>query len=1093
MENAAERGVSQTAYQITVATNPACTEGIVWNSGQVASDKSVHIPYGGAALQPATRYYWQVKVWDKRQAQITSTKSAFFETGLMSSGWSNAKWLKHSAASPLAALTQYRIELDFEIADVAAGIIFGAKDAANYFMWQINVEKNQNGKSYLRPHSWAGGSATAHGDIDITSKIRIDKNQTYHLRIDINGDKASTYINDILVDADRTNPRGGNYGFGSLGIGLRADRSEYSGDISEKAYYDNLRVSTETAGQSQTVFAEDFGDPSDFAFTNGEVREGRLFVAGASNYAWMGNGAVPMFRTAFSLDKKVRSARLYASGLGVYDVFINGKRVGNDEFKPGWTDYLKTVFYSTYDVTDLLRGGGNAIGAYVSSGWWKGGVAHGKYGDPALGFIAKLVVNYTDGTSATIVSAPDTWKSSVNGAIRMGDIYNGETFDARKVSVGEWSSPNFDDAAWFACTENTDFSGEIKAFVGPTVQVRPQLQRRPVSITKYEGVTQTGTTYGKINILQTLASPAAIDLGSEQTAVYDMGQNMVGWVKFKVKGAAGTTLTIRFAEWLNDDGSAERGNDGPGGSIYRIALRGAKTTLTYTLRGDPQGEEFHPSTTFFGFRYCDVKATDKVEIQQLVGEVVGTAAEEGASFATSHAAVNQLYSNIQWGQRGNFLSIPTDCPQRDERLGWTGDIQIFGRAATYNADLAGFFHKWMGDMRDGQRADGAFPDVAPHNWVDWGASAWADAGIIIPYTTYLMYADKGILEENYAAMERYMGFLAAQSGGGYAYNGAYDRYGDWVAYTATDRRYISVCYYAYAALLMEKISTALDYADKTAFYAALYRNIKAEFNTRYVKSDGRLQQQANTDTQTAYLLALKLDLFPNEAIRTAGIERLKALIVNNGNKLNTGFVGTGTLNQTLSDVGLTDIAYNLLLQRANPSWLYSVDQGATTIWERWNSYTLESGFNSDISMNSFNHYSYGAVGEWMYRYMAGINADEANAGFKHIILAPQPDLRTALPAGQERITSASASYESYYGTVRSAWQVEQNGVKYNFTVPANTTATLTLPLSSDSDKVFEGNIPAANAQGVMSFAIAGKRAVMELQSGVYSFVVGDGD
>lgn len=390
-----------------------------------------------------------------------------------------------------------------------------------------------------------------------------------------------------------------------------------------------------------------------------------------------------------------------------------------------------TVFYSTYDVKDLLKKGDNVIGAYVASGWWQGAIAHGKYNPgyykdrkPDLGFAARLDVHYTDGTSDIVYTEPETWKYSLDGPVIKGDIYDGEVYDARKESV--WTTPKYDDSAWQTCALNTDAHVDIRAFVGPTVQVRTQLQRTPVKITRYEGITATGSDYGKINVKETYTQPAAILLPKGQTLVYDMGQNMTGWVRFKVKGNSGTEVTLRFAEMLNDEGKKSRGDDGPGGSLYRINLRSAKATLQYTLKGDVKGEEYSPTTTFFGFRYCDLTATDSIEIESLTGEVVGT--------------------------------------------------------ATYNADLAAFFRKWMGDMHDSQRGDGAYPDVAPHCWVGWGQAAWAEAGIIIPWTVYLMYNDKGILEENYDSMERYMIFLADQADEKYRYNGAGTNYGDWVGF-----------------------------------------------------------------------------------------------------------------------------------------------------------------------------------------------------------------------------------------------------------------------------------------------------------------------
>jgi alpha-L-rhamnosidase len=1076
------RAKKQTSYQITVSKD-SDFENIIWDSGQTTSDKSVHIAYEGPTLEPATRYYWRVSVWDENNAAIQSTENSFFETGLMNSGWGNARWLKISGAEEIP---KYTIEMDFEIKDICFGPCFAAKDEKNFYMWQINI--GTAGKTLLRPHVYTNGGASVFSQTDITSKINLQANQTYSLRIEIDGKVAKTYINDILV---ATITRSENFGYGNLGF-----RYSFAGDVSEKSYADNIKV---TDKDGKVLFQEDFGG-SLFYFSGGTLVDGRLYLdsGGKSEQkVWQTGKDVPRFRHEFTLSKTIESARIYTSGLGVYDVYINGKRVGTplengncryDELKPGWTDYRKTVFYSTYDVTGLLATGNNAVGAYVTSGWLTGYVAHGKYGAPPLGFLAKLIVRYTDGTTESVYSDTN-WKSSTAGPLMMGNIYNGEIYDARKES--NWTTPGYDDSDWQKTEVNDYFQGNITAFVGPAVQVRPELERAVSKITVYEGSKSTGTTYGEINVKNEVSGFETIQLKEGQTAVFDMAQNMVGWVNFTVRGNAGTQMKFRFAEILNDTGNKSRGDDGPKGSLYTASLRTAKASLYYTLKGDPAGESYHSSSTFFGFRYCEITATDDVDILGLRGEVVGTANEETASFKTSNSSVNQLYNNVIWSQRGNFLSIPTDCPQRDERLGWTGDAQVFCRTAAYNADVASFFHKWMGDMRDGQE-DGGFPDIAPIVWLNrWGNAAWADAGIIVPWTIYQMYDDIRILEENYEAMEKHMTYLASQADGAYLYNGGGVTYGDWLNPESTEQRYISVCYYAYDAKLMSKMSLALStaandsYALKAAAYETLFQNIKSEFQTRYLNANGTLKQT----TQTAYLFALKLELFRNNTEVEAAVKFLRNKISNNGNKLSTGFVGTSMINQILSRFNQDDMAYNLLLQRNNPSWLYSVDQGATTIWERWDSYTIAKGFNT-VDMNSFNHYSYGAVAEWMFRYMGGIDLDEDNPGFKHIILQPTPDNRTSLPAQQERITKVEAKHNSYYGEIGSSWTRKSDGrITYSAVVPANTTATLYLPVIDNEDVIYEGNTPADQAEGVTFVKIENGKAIYRLQSGKYSFKV----
>lgn len=1006
-------------------------------------------------------------------------------------------WQKEGAkGSARARLTRaadsakgYAIESDITLMKGNVGVVFAYTASNNYYMWALNC------KDYdypaIRRHVYSNSTTPSYSDtrIDAFTKDEI-LGKPHRMRIEVIDNTVKTYIDGQLVD---TYTASGKIVDGYTGFRTHADDEG-------PAYADNVKVTTIGADGNETVrLSEDFeGNAPMF---DGTITEhdgsNQLYVYtanGEQRFMESSMGAASMFRKEFTAKAPVKSAKLYSSALGIYDVFINGTRVGHvqddgttiyDELKPGWTDYAKKVFYNTHDVTTLVKEGGNAIGATVTSGYWAGGICHGQYGDKPVAFMAKLVIEYTDGSKETIVTDA-SWATYNNGALRKGDIYNGETYNA--TLEDGWTKAGYDQSAWHAIVSSRDFTGEICAFEGPAARIRTSLTRLPEHITIYEGIKQTGTAYGMVNVVSETSGNSPVKLKKGQTVIYDFGQNMVGWVRVNIKGNAGCTLRARFSEMLNDKGDTNRGDDGPGGSLYLINLRTAKASMYYTLRGDEEGETYSPTNTYYGFRYCEITAGDDIEINGIEGLVVGADNEEGSSLTTSHDAVNQLYSNVIWGQRGNFMSVPTDCPQRDERLGWTGDTQIFCRTAAYNANTAAFYHKFMGDMRDSQRPDGAYPDVAPIAWVGYGNGAWGDAGIIVPWTTYLMHGDKSIIEENYESMEKYMDWMAAQAGDGYKYQGAGTNYGDWVSFVPTDSRYVSVCYYAYDALLMNKMSQVLskapgdEFAIKAAEYEQLYNNIKAEFATRYISN--RLPKQ---HTQTGYLLALRFGLLPDEASEQATIKALARAISSNNETLNTGFVGTGIINTTLSQVGLIDKAYNLLLQRNCPSWLYSVDQGATTIWERWNSYTKETGFHKDISMNSFNHYSYGAVAEWMYRYMAGIEADEQNAGFKNIILQPYPDTRTTLPQGQERITSVNATVASNYGSIKSAWQLGADGsLSYKVTVPANTTARLLMPVAEGS-KVYEGGRPAEESEGVKYEGTTDDRAVFTLGSGSYSF------
>lgn len=790
-----------------------------------------------------------------------------------------------------------------------------------------------------------------------------------------------------------------------------------------------------------------------------------------------------MFRSEFQITKKIRSAKLYTTSLGMHDLFINGKRLGHhsenghvsyDELKPGWTDVSKRAYYLSYDVSDYLLPETNAIGAYVASGWASGAIAYDRYKNPSPSYMAKLMVTYTDGTSKTLVTNANDWKSSLDGAIRMADIYAGEDYDARYTD--EWTRPNFDDSKWRPVKSNPYFKGELVAHIGVPVRERKDLERLPSHIVVYSGTKPNGTDHGEINITAKYQKASVLVLKKGETAILDFGQNLVGWTPFTAKGPRGTQITIRYAEMLNDSGSEKRGNDGAKGTLYRRNLRKTRASINYTMSGSPEGEYYQPSMTWFGFRYAAISADADIEIQEISAAVISSVEKERSNFVTSDKNVNQLFQNTLWGQRGNFLSVPLDCPQRNERMGWMADAQVFSRTAMYNSDATAFYEKWMGDVRDAQYTDGAYSTIAPQTWgaVGKGEAAWADAGIIVPYMVYTMSGNVKILSDNYRSMSAYMDYLKAQATAEYHYNGPGTRYGDWLAYDETDKRFLSVCYYAYDALLMSKMAGALSMPEDQQKYTLLYNDIKAEFRKRYVTGTASLSQP----TQTAYLHALKLGLFDTKEETALAVKKLLGLIEANGYRLSTGFLGTAILNQTLSELGESDMAYNLLLQRNDPSWLYSVDQGATTIWERWNSYTISKGFG-DAKMNSFNHYAYGAVVEWMYAYMAGIRSN--GAGFRNIIIQPQLDLRKTLPAGQQRITEVAATYASINGPIKSAWKVNGNRITYNLSIPANTTATFIVPINQHSLNRY--------SSGVKSIKKERDNYLVELGSGNYSFTL----
>lgn len=748
---------------------------------------------------------------------------------------------------------------------------------------------------------------------------------------------------------------------------------------------------------------------------------------------------VPYLRKTFTLPANVVSARLYVTALGVFECSINGEAVGEDVFVPGWTDTRKRVQYLTYDVTELIQPGENAIGALLGDGWAAGYVGwlhRQNYVDrPQL--LAQIEVTLADGSTQTIVS-DGTWVYQF-GAITHSDLIMGEAYDARREILG-WDSPGFAASEWLPAV----------TFAHPDLQV----------------VALNGPTVRRIQEMPPVTDPFNQRAMGRKRWLFDLGQNMVGRVRFKGSAPAGTTVMIRFAEILNADGAP-----------YYTNLRSAQATDYYTFKG--VGEEVWESKfTFHGFRYVEIEGyPNEVTRDTITGIVLHSDMAQTGSFECSDPLLNQLQSNILWGQKGNFVDIPTDCPQRDERLGWTGDIQVFVRTAAFNMNVAGFMTKWAHDVDDAQQPNGAIPSVVPYatDVPTDGGPAWADAAIICPWTIYHCYGDTRILEQSYPTMKRFMDFLIANSPGLVRCAPEWDGwpgFGDWLSINAsTPRDLLGTAFLAYDAHLMSEIAAVLGKPEDAARYRKLFDDVKTVFASRYLVgsaipvvpvvpseirrqmdeadalSRGNLQavdygaitsKVFNTDlfepSQTAYVLALYFDLLP-EDLRPLAAQELVSDIERRGMHLSTGFVGSPYLNHVLSGSGHLDTAYRLLNQKSWPSWLYAVTQGATTIWERWDGWTPERGFQTP-DMNSFNHYAYGAVGAWLYNTVAGIEIDPSAPGYKHAILRPQPG---------GGLTFVRATLETLYGRLTSEWKLENDRFEYTVTVPPNTTAAVTLP------------------------------------------------
>jgi len=740
-------------------------------------------------------------------------------------------------------------------------------------------------------------------------------------------------------------------------------------------------------------------------------------------------------RKDFSSEKKVISARVYVTALGLYELFLNGQKVSTDLFTPGWTSYKNRIQYQTYDVTSMLKVK-NTIGAILGDGWYRGNIAWGgnNYYGKKQALLCQLQINYADGSSETILS-DNSWRAAT-GPILYSDIYNGETYDARNEMPG-WSKPSFDDSKW---EKVSILDHSKKTLIAPQGEVVKAIQEiKPVKIL----TTPKGET------------------------VFDMGQNMVGWVKLKVNGKKGDQVTLKFAEVLDKDGN-----------FYTDNLRKAKSTDVYILNGE--GEEiFEPHFTFHGFRFLKLEGlSSKPSLDQVTGVVIHSNMAPTGSFTCSDPMINQLQHNIQWGQKGNFLDVPTDCPQRDERLGWTGDAQVFSMTAAFNFNVAPFYTKWMRDVAADQLPSGLVPHVIPDVLNgEGGSTAWADVSVIVPWTTYLSYGDKQILEVQYPSMKGWVEYMRNRAGEKNLWTGD-NHFGDWLAFATTNSDYpgattekdlIATAYYSYSSGILAKIAAIIGKNDDAKKYAQLSADIKNAFQKEFVTPSGRLVSH----TQTAYSLALAFDLLPENLIPKAA--KYLAEDVKKMGHLTTGFVGTPLLCKTLSAHGYDDLAFMLLNRKEYPSWLYPVTQGATTIWERWDGQKPDGSFQ-DVGMNSFNHYAYGAIGEWLYQYVAGLNIDPEHPGYKHILLAPHPG---------GGLTNANVQFESLFGKIKSAWKLDANDFVYEVTIPANTTATVTLPQAKEEKMTLnEKPIQAVMEKNILQLANCVK---VELGSGKFTF------
>ncbi|BEL04251.1 hypothetical protein Q0Z83_024420 [Actinoplanes sichuanensis] len=1012
----ARRGVTQSAYQVRVASAAArlaAGKPDVWDSGRTTGTDSTQVPYGGPAPTSATRYHWQVRIWDAAGRASAWSTPSWWETGLLNTGDWQAKWIGRER--PSATWSDYTLDVRLTVTRDAAGIFFRARGVNDAYMWQL---ANFGNAPVLRPHVRTGGTWQLLKQVPIDAVIApADFNKPHDLRIETAGSTIRTFVDGALVDTTVDTRRT------SGTIGLRTSNPE-------SAIVHSVRLTV--AGKVEVDADLTRGANP---FTAGTPTPQGLAVSGSTETLLADPGGKPLLRREFRVDRKVSRARIHATALGVYELSLNGSRVGDHQLAPGWTDYAKRIQYQSFDVTDQLVTGDNTIGAMLGDGWYSGSIAW--LGDKLYGerpeLLAQLRIDYTDGTSQ-IIGSDGTWRSA-DGPVLRGDNIHGETYDARLDPPG-WRTSAFDDSTWSAATvrdtSTDDPTSRLVAQVDPPVKVTGELAAKTVTQVK-PGVW-----------------------------VFDLGQNMVGSTRLEVTGEAGQTVRIRHAEVLNPDGT-----------VYTANLRTAQATDYYTLAGTGT-EVYEPRFTFHGFRYVELTGYPGTpDLSTVTGRVIGTAAPFTGELTTSDPMVNQLQSNIVWGQRGNFLSVPTDTPARDERLGWTGDINVFAETATFNMDSLSFLTKWLADMRDAQSANGAYPDVAPRSCCGEGVSGWADAGITVPYTLWKRYGDTKVLTDHYDSMRRYVDYVQATSDGLLRPNAG--PYLDWLNLDdPTPAGVVGTAYAAYSTRLFAEMAAALGRTADAERYGARATAVTRAFADAYISADGRIQG----DSQTAYVLALSMNLVP-ATLRDAAGKRLAERVASRGHHLSTGFLGTPDLLPALTDTGNLDIAYRLLTNRDYPSWGYEIARGATTIWERWDSIKPDGTFG-DVGMNSFNHYAYGAVGDWMYRTIGGIRPDDGAPGYRHVTIAPKPG---------GGLTSATAAYRSRYGRFVSDWSLDAAGqMSLNVTVPGNTTATVEIPAVSRW-AVTEGGRPAADADGVTFVRMDGPTAVFTVGAGSYRFAV----
>jgi alpha-L-rhamnosidase len=961
----------QSAYQIIVSTSPELlTEKKcdIWNSGKILGSESVCISYEGLKVDSQMRYYWRVKVWDENGNPSTWSEPAYWEMGILNHNEWSAKWIARIDNNNTSDRENIR------------WIWLPDQDATNVpqntvASFRVHVNLKELPKIATVQSVARGGYQLFINGEFVDGK---DKSWQMFERQDILGYlKSGENTIEVKVSSAQNasfnqntgRPLSGNYA--AFAAVLKIEDKD--GTAREFPTSGGIWMS-KSQNEKEWKIAKVVGELNDpkFGLDPGPLSQ-----------------PASLFRKEFKLKKSIKSARLYVSALGSYRMFLNGKRLGDNVLTPEFTDYNSRITYQVYDITASLNKGVNVVGSLLGDGWygsplgWNG--EHDLFGSSPNMILGEIQVEYKDGTKEKIVT-DGSWKADRSPVLK-SEIYSGEFYDARLEQDG-WNTAGFNDKQW----------SYVSVVEGNFKLLSPQVNN-PVKVNQ---------TVKPVEMYQT----------GDRRWIFDMGQNLVGWARLKVKGEAGTIVKMRFAEKLSSSDS-----------LYIDNLRNATATDSYVLKG--KGDEiFTPHFTFHGFRFIELSGYPGQPAEDaIVAEVINSLENPTGFIQTSNPLINKMYDLGIWGQRGNFISVPTDCPQRDERLGYTGDGQVFWRTGTYNFDIAAFTHKWMKDITDEQTVDGGFPNTAPavpkSNRKN-GAPGWEDAGVIVPWGSWMQYGDKSIIQENWPAMVRYMDYVEKRSQS-YVRPGSF--LGDWLAPdTSTPNKLISTGFWGMTADMMSQMANAIGKVEEAGKYSALKKKIQKAFQKEFIAPDGKI----GSGSQTSYIIALHTGMVP-DSLKESTTEKLVKAIERSDWHLSTGFLGTPYLLSVLSENGRADVAYRLLLNDTYPSWGYMIKNGATTWWERWNS---DKG---DPAMNSYNHYAFGSVVEWIYRSLAGINTDPEAPGFKKIIISPVFDK-------SGKITQAKGEYQSVYGEISSEWVVQTDKtISLKVKIPANTTAKIKAP------------------------------------------------